>query len=71
MEKKINTLWNWWKDMEEINTEENEILLTVYKTINEEVVARQSRLEKQIEHMGRILIELLKNKQLTIIKKKQ
>ncbi|CAG8791392.1 8557_t:CDS:1, partial [Acaulospora morrowiae] len=42
-----------YQDAKEINTEEEEIPLTTYRAINEEVAERQNKIEKQIEHMGR------------------
>ncbi|CAG8591627.1 9762_t:CDS:2 [Acaulospora morrowiae] len=60
-----------YQNTEEINIEEEEIPLTTYKTINDEVVERQNKLEKQIEQMGRILTKLLENDQAAITKKKQ
>ncbi|CAG8753537.1 5275_t:CDS:1, partial [Acaulospora morrowiae] len=60
-----------YQDAEEMNIEEDEIPLTTYKAINDEVAERQDKLEKQIEHMGRMLTELLENGQSAITKKKQ
>ncbi|CAG8649561.1 5055_t:CDS:1, partial [Acaulospora morrowiae] len=54
-----------------MNTEEEEIPLTTYKVINKEVAERQSKIEKQMEHMGRMLSELLKNSQAAVVKRKQ
>ncbi|CAG8700684.1 6654_t:CDS:1, partial [Acaulospora morrowiae] len=49
-----------------MNTEKEEIPLTAYKAINKEVAERQNKIEKQIEHMGRMLTELLKNSQAAV-----
>ncbi|CAG8793142.1 12320_t:CDS:1, partial [Acaulospora morrowiae] len=54
-----------------MNIEEEEIPLTIYKAINDEVAEKQDKLEKQIEQMGKILTELLENGQAAIAKKKQ
>ncbi|CAG8786404.1 12089_t:CDS:1, partial [Acaulospora morrowiae] len=56
---------------EKINTEEDKTPLTIYKAINNKVAERQDKLEEQIEHMGRILSELLENGQSAITKKRQ
>ncbi|CAG8788734.1 1462_t:CDS:1 [Acaulospora morrowiae] len=60
-----------YQDAEEMNIKEEEIPLTTYKAINDEVAERQDKLEKQIEQIGRMLMELLKNGQAAIVKKKQ
>ncbi|CAG8774510.1 18707_t:CDS:2, partial [Acaulospora morrowiae] len=39
--------------------------------INDEVAERQDKIEKQIEHMGRMLSDLLENGQSAITKKRQ
>ncbi|CAG8785958.1 8889_t:CDS:1, partial [Acaulospora morrowiae] len=52
-----------------MNIEEDKIPLTTYKAINDEVAERQDKLKKQIEHIERILTELLENGQLAITKK--
>ncbi|CAG8689027.1 14498_t:CDS:1, partial [Acaulospora morrowiae] len=49
-----------------MNSEEEEISLTTYKAINKEVAERQSKIEKQIKHMRRMLSELLENSQAAV-----
>ncbi|CAG8749451.1 2966_t:CDS:1, partial [Acaulospora morrowiae] len=60
-----------YQDAEEMNTEEDKTPLTTYKAINDEVVERQDKIEKQIEHMRRMLSDLLENSQSAITKKRQ
>jgi hypothetical protein len=60
-----------YQDAEEMYIEENEIPLTTYKAINDEVAERQDKLEKQIESMGRMLAEVLENGQAASTKRKQ
>ncbi|CAG8742545.1 16108_t:CDS:1, partial [Acaulospora morrowiae] len=60
-----------YQDVKEVIMGEEETPLATYKAINKEEAEKQDKLERQIEHMGKMLSKLLENGQLSPSKKKQ